>query len=52
MRRFTFLKGQIAQVSGPIDDVKNASLPKTASTINNKTQTTLEIESNRKQISK
>ena len=45
MRRFTFLKngtaGQIGTV-GPIEDSKNGSLPKTASTINNnRTQTTL-----------
>ncbi len=45
MRRFTFLKngaaGSIGTV-GTIDDSKNASLPKTASTINNnRTQTTL-----------
>lgn len=56
MRRFTFLKGGAAGsigTVGAIEDAKNASLPKTASTINNnRTQTILSSEANRKQVSK
>lgn len=58
MRRFTFLKGAGRSTNGgcatgTMEDIKNSSLPKTASTINpNRTQTTLECESNRKQVSK
>lgn len=56
MRRFTFLKGGAAGsigTVGAIEDGKNPSLPKTASTINNnRTQTILSSEANRKQVSK
>lgn len=56
MRRFTFLKNGTAGnigTMGAIDDSKNTSLPKTASTINNnRTQSNMGCEANRKQVSK
>lgn len=52
MRRFTLMKGQGVN-HGTLNEIKNTSLPKTASTINNnRTEKTLELESNRKRISK
>lgn len=56
LKRFTFLKGAGGSINtGPFEDAKDAkgnSLPKTASTINNRTQTNLEVDVNRKLISK
>lgn len=46
------MKGQGVN-HGTLNEIKNTSLPKTASTINNnRTEKTLELESNRKRISK
>lgn len=57
LKRFTFLKGAGGSINNaPFEDAKDPkgnSLPKTASTINNRTQTNLEVDANnRKLISK
>jgi hypothetical protein len=56
MRRFTFLKSTTVNggyKNNTMEEIKNTSLPKTASTMNqNRTETTIESDSRRKQTSK